>query len=144
MIKTENLIFENRQGDILLSKRHLEMGSDGSAIGKLVEFVVLRDDENEWGQIRLYKSNAFIGDDLITIQLRGVNADKLSLMAVARLRVDELKKILQVAQEVTGTQEDCSEMDSLRSTIEQQAEEIESLKLLLREREEALHASMEG
>jgi hypothetical protein len=131
---TENLVFENKQGDYLISLRNTD------SLRKLVEFTELTDYiyEADWGQIRLFKSKM---DESIVLQFRGRTdtiGEKKGLVATSRLKLSDLQEIVRVAAELCGEVQ-TSECDSLRAQVQELQAKVDSLTIDLREAENSLH-----
>lgn len=146
MTQTANLIFENRKGDFLISKKDVQM-FNGEPVNRLVEFRENNEDENEWGQVRFYRSGVS-HDDQYIIQLRGrspltENGEKRNLIAIARLNLTDLQKIVFLAEEISGHAIQ-SESDQLRIRIQELEESNAWLRVNLKAKQDSLQMVMEG
>lgn len=137
---TEKLVFENRQGDYLISMR------DTDSLRKLVEFSELTEywHENDWGQIRLCRSKV---DDSLVLQLRGRTGseygEKKNLVATARLSLKDLQQITYTAEELcSGVR--TPECDALRKQVQEQQNTITALNLQIKELNDQLSLMVEG
>lgn len=144
---TTNLIFENRQNDYLVSIREA-MTFQGYPLNPLVFFAELDNvgDENEWGQIRFYKSG--VNEDPVFIfQLRAKNAltedsKKRNLTATTRLTLSEMQQIVSKMEEMSG--QTVPDESSLHDRIRELENQVLSLTLLLKEKQDAIQLAMEG
>jgi hypothetical protein len=134
MTATENLIFESRQGEYTIFQRKAP-----ETFLPLVEFQPLQgEDVGSWGKIRMYKDSF----GMITLQLIGANRFHGKFVSTARLDLEDLQKITSLAEGLYGVVTP-GESDSLRFQVQELQEQVDSLKLQLREATDALHV-LEG
>lgn len=139
MTTTGNLIVENRQGDFLIS------GKSDFTLVKFATDKVGYLDESENGQIRIYKRSSDDFTVIIFAAMQKTEAEEpvKNLRAVARLTNSELKSLFEIAMGVAGINT-TTEVDVLRSRIQDLEEEIQGLNLLLKDRSDHLQEVLEG